>query len=63
MDLNNQPKKDLIINEILVMRESKHPNIVNFIESYLVRDELWVRTLLKLPACFFSVPPSHLPFL
>jgi len=42
MDLNNQPKKDLIINEILVMRESKHPNIVNFIESYLVRDELWV---------------------
>lgn len=42
MDLNNQPKKDLIINEILVMRESKHTNIVNFIESYLVRDELWV---------------------
>jgi len=45
MDLNNQPKKDLIINEILVMRESQHPNIVNFIDSYLIRDELWVLSL------------------
>lgn len=42
MDLNNQPKKDLIINEIIVMRESLHQNIVNFNESYLVKDELWV---------------------
>lgn len=42
MDLNHQPKKDLIINEIIVMREANHPNIVNFIDSYLVKDELWV---------------------
>lgn len=48
MDLNNQPKKDLIINEIIVMRESKHGNIVNFIDSYLVRDELWVNILIHL---------------
>jgi len=48
MDLNNQPKKDLIINEIIVMRESKHGNIVNFIDSYLVRDELWVKILIHL---------------
>lgn len=42
MNLEQQPKKDLIINEILVMRESKHKNIVNFIDSYLFAGELWV---------------------
>ncbi|KAJ1818088.1 hypothetical protein LPJ60_004504 [Coemansia sp. RSA 2675] len=42
MNLEKQPKKDLIINEILVMRESKHKNIVNFIDSFLHRGDLWV---------------------
>lgn len=42
MNLEQQPKKDLIINEILVMKDSSHPNIVNFIDSFLVAGELWV---------------------
>ena len=42
MNLEQQPKKDLIINEIIVMKESKHKNIVNFMDSYLVRGDLWV---------------------
>lgn len=42
MNLEQQPKKDLIINEILVMKDSKHRNIVNFIDSYLRNGELWV---------------------
>lgn len=42
MNLEQQPKKDLIINEIIVMKESSHPNIVNFIDSFLVSGELWV---------------------
>ncbi|KAI9759348.1 MAG: signal transducing kinase of the PAK [Chaenotheca gracillima] len=42
MNLEQQPKKDLIINEILVMKDSKHRNIVNFMDSFLIRGDLWV---------------------
>ena len=35
MNLSQQPKKELIINEIIVMRENKHSNVVNYIDSYL----------------------------
>lgn len=42
MNLELQPKKDLIINEILVMKESKHKNIVNFMDSFLHGGDLWV---------------------
>lgn len=42
MNLEQQPKKDLIINEIIVMKESKHKNIVNFMDSYLHEGDLWV---------------------
>jgi len=42
MNLEQQPKQDLIINEILVMKESRHQNIVNFIDSFLLKGDLWV---------------------
>lgn len=43
MDLNVQPRKELIINEILVMKDSQHKNIVNFLDSYLRgNSDLWV---------------------
>ncbi|KAI9497614.1 kinase-like domain-containing protein [Zychaea mexicana] len=42
MNLEQQPKKELIINEIVVMRQSQHRNIVNFIDSYLWKGDLWV---------------------
>eukprot|EP00056_Hartaetosiga_gracilis_P009027 m.129416 g.129416 ORF g.129416 m.129416 type:complete len:494 (+) comp13046_c3_seq1:111-1592(+) len=43
MNLAQQPKKELIINEIIVMREYHQENIVNYLDSYLVNDkELWV---------------------
>lgn len=38
MNLGQQPKKELIINEILVMRENKHNNVVNYLDSYLVAE-------------------------
>lgn len=42
MNLEQQPKKDLIINEIVVMKESKHKNVVNFMDSFLHDGDLWV---------------------
>lgn len=48
MNLSQQPKKELIINEILVMRENKHPNVVNYLDSYLVGEELWVKLIVLL---------------
>ncbi|KAL2920284.1 Protein kinase [Polyrhizophydium stewartii] len=42
MDLAQQPRKDYIVNEIMIMRENRHPNLIDFMGSYLVRGELWV---------------------
>lgn len=43
MILSKQPRRELIVNEILVMKDSKHKNIVNFLEAYLkTDDDLWV---------------------
>lgn len=42
MDLAKQQNKEFILNEIIVMRGSRHPNVVNYLDSYLVDNQLWV---------------------
>ena len=42
MDLAHQPRKELIVNEILVMKGAQHPNIVNYMDSFLVKGYLWI---------------------
>ena len=44
MDLQRQPKKQLIISEIEVMRKLQHRHLVNYVDGFLVDGdrELWV---------------------
>jgi len=42
MDLRRQQRRELLFNEVVVMRDYHHPNIVEMYNSYLVNDELWV---------------------
>ncbi|NXJ26005.1 PAK3 kinase, partial [Dicrurus megarhynchus] len=42
VSLGKQPQKELIVNELLVVMNNKHPNIVNYLDSYLVGDKLWI---------------------
>ncbi|OMJ10666.1 Serine/threonine-protein kinase SMU1 [Smittium culicis] len=60
MNLETQPKKDLIINEILVMKESRHKNIVNFIDSFLHQGFLWVVMEYMEGGCLTDVVASNL---
>ncbi|XP_037969964.2 serine/threonine-protein kinase PAK mbt [Plutella xylostella] len=42
MDLRKQQRRELLFNEVVIMRDYPHPNIVEMHASYLVGDELWV---------------------
>ncbi|XP_054153126.1 serine/threonine-protein kinase Pak-like [Oppia nitens] len=42
MNLSQQLKKELIITELMVMKDQNHENLVNYIDSHFVDNELWV---------------------
>ena len=42
MDLRKQQRRELLFNEVVIMRDYHHSNIVEMYDSYLVDDELWV---------------------
>ncbi|XP_039572472.1 serine/threonine-protein kinase PAK 4 isoform X2 [Passer montanus] len=42
MDLRKQQRRELLFNEVVIMRDHQHENVVEMYNSYLVGDELWV---------------------
>ncbi|XP_062873009.1 serine/threonine-protein kinase PAK 4 [Trichomycterus rosablanca] len=42
MDLRKQQRRELLFNEVVIMRDYQHENVVEMYNSYLVDDELWV---------------------
>lgn len=42
MDLRKQQRRELLFNEVVIMRDHHHANIVEMYDSFLVEDELWV---------------------
>lgn len=48
MDLNDNYEEDLVM-EIAMMRTLSHTNIVKYIDSYIVKDRLWVRKAAQQP--------------
>eukprot|EP00007_Cunea_sp_BSH-02190019_P009071 CAMPEP_0174244604 /NCGR_PEP_ID=MMETSP0417-20130205/35816_1 /TAXON_ID=242541 /ORGANISM="Mayorella sp, Strain BSH-02190019" /LENGTH=623 /DNA_ID=CAMNT_0015324301 /DNA_START=53 /DNA_END=1920 /DNA_ORIENTATION=- len=42
MNLAAQQRPGIVVNEILLMKACRHPCIVEYVDSFLVDDELWV---------------------
>ncbi|KAJ1109082.1 hypothetical protein NDU88_006449 [Pleurodeles waltl] len=42
MDLRKQQRRELLFNEVVIMRDYQQENVVEMYNSYLVGDELWV---------------------
>ncbi|XP_070619833.1 serine/threonine-protein kinase PAK 4 isoform X2 [Erythrolamprus reginae] len=42
MDLRKQQRRELLFNEVVIMRDYQHENVVEMYNSCLVGDELWV---------------------
>ncbi|XP_072425490.1 serine/threonine-protein kinase PAK 4-like [Chiloscyllium punctatum] len=42
MDLRTQQRRELLFNEVVIMRDYHHENVVEMYSSHLVGDELWV---------------------
>ena len=42
MNLYNQQRRELLFNEVVIMREHYHENIVKMLDSFVVHDELWI---------------------
>ncbi|XP_059212100.1 LOW QUALITY PROTEIN: serine/threonine-protein kinase PAK 6-like [Centropristis striata] len=42
MDVRKQQRRELLFNEVVIMRDYRHQNVVTMFRSALVEDELWV---------------------
>jgi p21-activated kinase 1 len=60
IDLGKQPKKELIVNEVLVMRALHHANIVNYVDSFLFKNEIWIVMEYMEGGCLTDVITANL---
>lgn len=42
MNLEKQKRRELLFNEVAIMKDHKHENIVTMFNSYLVGNEVWI---------------------
>ena len=42
MNLRMQQRRELLFNEVVIMRDYHHPNIISMVDAFLVQDHLWV---------------------
>ncbi|NXI89259.1 PAK1 kinase, partial [Rhipidura dahli] len=42
MSLQEDMSEELAVNEIVAMRDNRNPNIVTYLDSYLVDGQLWL---------------------
>nr|XP_033808223.1 serine/threonine-protein kinase PAK 6 [Geotrypetes seraphini]XP_033808224.1 serine/threonine-protein kinase PAK 6 [Geotrypetes seraphini]XP_033808225.1 serine/threonine-protein kinase PAK 6 [Geotrypetes seraphini]XP_033808226.1 serine/threonine-protein kinase PAK 6 [Geotrypetes seraphini] len=42
MDLRKQQRRELLFNEVVIMRDYQHVSVVEMYKSYMVAEELWV---------------------
>ena len=42
MNIDKQQRRELLFNEVMILKDAKHSNIVESFDSYMVNDELWV---------------------
>ena len=62
MVIAKQVKSDIVINEIVIMKESQHFAIVNYIDSYIVKDSLWVKKyVFSITKSVKSPNPQNMP--
>jgi len=65
MHVKKQHRRELLFNEVVIMRDYRHENIVEMYGSYLVDDELWVvMEYLRggaLTDIVLNLPPGGIP--
>lgn len=42
MILADQTKKEYLIEELTVLKSTKHPNIINYLDSFFLNGDLWI---------------------
>lgn len=42
INLTRQERKELVLNEVLVMRNLQHQNLIDFYGAHLLQDDLWI---------------------